>query len=145
VNYFDTSYLARLYLEDAGWQKVRELASTDHLACCLHGKAEIVAAFHRQLRDGVLSQRQWTDLLRQFEKESDAGAFQWLPMSSMVVGRVIRVYASLAKAVNLRAADAVHLACAAENGFEKIYSNDGRLLAAAPHFGLIGVNILEHP
>jgi predicted nucleic acid-binding protein len=142
VTYFDTSYLARLYLEDAGWEKVRELASNDHLACCLHGKAETVAAFHRQFREGVLSQPQLADLLRQFETECDAGAFQWLPVSTMVVDRAIRVYAKLSKTVHLRAADAIHLACAAENNFKKIYSNDGRLLASAPHFGLVGVNIL---
>ena len=140
--YFDTSYLARLYLEDAGWEKVRELASTDHLACCLHGKAETVASFHRKFREGVFSQSQLTDLLQQFEKECDVGAFQWLPMSSKVVERATRVYAKLSKTENLRAADAVHLACAVENSFEKIYSNDGRLLASARHFGLIGINVL---
>lgn len=142
MNYFDTSYLARLYLEDAGWEKVRALAAADHVACCLHGKAEAVAAFHRQFREGILTQPEFTALLRQFQKESDEGAFRWLPFSALVIDRAISVYAKLPKTVNIRAADSIHLACAAENNFQKIYSNDARLLSSATHFGLIGVNIL---
>jgi predicted nucleic acid-binding protein len=140
--YIDTSYVVRLYLEDPGWEKVRALAMTAELACCMHGRAETVAAFHRKFREGAISRVDLATLLRQFNKECELGAFRWLPLSEAVNSRLTQAYASLPAKVVLRAADALHLACAAENGFKQIYSNDTRLIASAPHFGLAGVDVI---
>ncbi len=140
--YFDTSYLVRLYTKDAGWEPVRALARTDRLACCLHGQAETVAAFHRKFREGAVNQKELGTLLTEFAGDSGAGAFQWLPLSPAVVIRLTSTYASLPRTVVLRAADAIHLACATEGGFTRVFSNDSRLLAAASHFGLKGENII---
>lgn len=140
--YFDTSYLVRLYTRDTGWEKVRCLAANDHIACCLHGKAEVTAAFHRNLREGQISRDELNTLLVEFEKDSVAGGYHWLPLSISVVSRLTKTYASLPSDVALRAADAVHLACAADAGFSKVFSHDSRMLAAAFHFGLKGENIL---
>lgn len=140
--YFDTSYVARLYLEDAGWQTVRNLAATDHVACCLHGQAETISAFHRKFREGTFRPKDLLDILDQFQADCDTGAFAWLPLSSAVMTRLMAAYAALPRSAPLRAADAIHLACAAENGFKEIYSNDQQLLVAAPHFGLHGRNVI---
>ena len=81
-------------------------------------------------------------VLHEFAAECRAQAFTWLPLAPVVLRRIERVYAGLSGDVCLRAADAMHLACAAEAGLHEIYSNDQRVLAAAPHFGLRGVNVI---
>ena len=136
--YLDTSYLVRLYFADPGWEAVRQLAATAPVACCLLGRAETVAALHRKRREKSLSADSYRVVV---SRECEDGAFHWLPLSGAVVERVERTFAKLDADVFLRAADALHLACASENGMEEIYSNDSHLLAAAPHFGLRGVNV----
>lgn len=143
--YLDTSYLARLYLEDSGFAIVRELAATNHVACAAHGQAEALAAFHRKLREGAVTPKSYQALLDQFEADREAGAFHWLPAGPEVLARVRSVYAGLPRTVYLRGADALHLATAAANGFKVVYSHDRHLLAAAPHFKLKGLDLLPVP
>jgi predicted nucleic acid-binding protein len=143
VIYFDTSYLVRLYYEDAGANAVRALAATDNVACAAHGQAEMIAAFHRKLREGAIRPAAYAALLGQVRAHHDAGAFQWLWPGPEILARIADVYARLPAAVFLRAADAIHLATAAESGFHVVYSNDAHLLTAARHFGIDGKNIIR--
>ena len=140
--YFDTTYLVRLHTKDAGWQSVRALAATDNIACGLHGQAEVVSAFHRKFREGTVNQKELRTLLLEFDKDCSAGGYRWLPLSPAVIVRLTQVYAALSSTFALRAADALHLACAVDAGFSTIHSNDVRLLDAAAHFGLKGVNVI---
>ena len=142
--YLDTCYLVRLYLEDPGFEAVRALAAVDSLACAAHGRAEILAAFHRKLRERGVTPAAYRALLEQFDLDCAEQAFQWLPLAPAVLDRVRRVFDDLPAKAFLRAGDALHLACAAENGFERIHSNDQRLLDSASHFGLRGIDVIEH-
>jgi len=140
--YLDATYIVRLYYADPGFRPVRELAATAPVACAEHGRAEVVAALHRKRREGSLDDKLFALVLRQFAHDRRAGAFMWLALSPAVFDRIEKVYARLPPTVVLRAADALHLACAAENRFREIYTNDQRLLAAAPKFGLKGVDVI---
>jgi predicted nucleic acid-binding protein len=140
VIYLDTSYLVRQYFEEPGYPIVRELMTTDQIACAVHGQAEILAAFHRKFREGVITPKAYQARLDQFVADREAGAFHWLPAGPEVLERIGAVYAGLPRTVYLRGADALHLATAAANGFKAVYSNDSHLLAAAPHFKLKGLN-----
>ena len=140
--YFDTSYLVRLYYQDPGSDAVRALAATDHVACAALGQAEIMAAFHRKLREGAIRPAAYSALVVQLKTHITAGAFQWLGQDEETLLRVRRVYEGLPAPVYLRGADAIHLGTAAEAGFRIVYSNDSHLLAAAKHFGIEGKNVI---
>ena len=90
--YFDTSYLVRLYYQDAGADAVRALAATDHVACAAHGQAEMIAAFHRKLREGAMRPAAYAALLGQVQTHIEAGAFRWLSQDGEVLSRIRQVY-----------------------------------------------------
>jgi len=141
--YFDSTYLVRLYFEDAGYENVRQLAASDLVVCAQHGRAEVISAFHRKLRERTISISLYEAVLRQFAGEVAAGAFRWLPLSESILDRTELVYAKLPATTFLRAADALHLSTAAEHGLREIYSNDVKLLKAAAHFEMRGMDVIR--
>ena len=140
--YFDSCYLAKLYLMEVDSVRVRGRAeASDGLACCATGRGEVVATFHRHFRERRLTQREFRQLAAQVEVDLDAGLWTALPVTSSLIETQARRMVTLPRDVFVRAADALHLACAAEAGLHEIYSSDRRLVAAAPHFGLRAVTL----
>ena len=141
--FFDTSYLARLYVEDAGYREVRRLTEQVHtIALAWHAHTELVSALHRAFRDSRLDQGAFRAAVEQFDQDASAGLFHWILPDPRLWRRAEQAYLDAPASVFLRAADALHLACAAEGGFPAIYSNDARLLSAAPLFGIEGRNVI---
>jgi predicted nucleic acid-binding protein len=141
--YFDTAYLLKLYRPEPGSDAVRAQAATvDVLVCSLHGRAELIAAAHRKVREGTATPAHVDALLAQVAADRAAGALDWLPITEAHLDRVTAAFRHAPSTVYLRAADALHLASAAEAGFAEIYSNDRHLLAAAPLFGLRGIDVI---
>jgi predicted nucleic acid-binding protein len=140
--YFDAAYIAKFYLDERDSDAVRNLAeASGEVACCLHGRVEVLIAFHRKLREGAFNPKTFAAVADQFEADCEAAVWSWLPISVKLVTSVSERIRHLDRSVFLRSADALHLASASEQGFREIYSNDRHLLAAATHFGLRGVTV----
>jgi predicted nucleic acid-binding protein len=138
--YFDAAYIAKFYLDEPDSNRVRSVAEeSGEVACCLHGRAEVLIAFHRKFRERAFPPKMFAAVCEQFEADCQAGIWVWLPISGKLIARLSERVRRLDRTVFLRSADALHLASAAEEGFKDIYSNDRHLLAAAPHFGVRGV------
>lgn len=146
MTYLDSSYLARLYVRQPGSDEVDAwLADKGICVCSLHGRLEVVAALKRQQREGFIETRGLRVALRELEEDEGSTFIRWLPVSPEIVASACQRLTAMPPAVFLRAADALHLACAADAGLKEIYSHDRHLLAAAPHFGLRGLDIISPP
>ena len=141
--YFDTTYLYRVYSTEPGHEAVKRLlSSTDSLATAWHGRAEFASILLRKRREGVDSPESLASLEAQFQQDCNSGLTHFLPLTESVMLRLELTLRTAPSATNIRAGDALHLACAAEHGFTEVYSNDRNFLASAPLFGLRGVNVI---
>jgi hypothetical protein len=72
----------------------------------------------------------------QFVHDLDEGLWKLAGPTEALLRDVQAAFARLNRSVFVRSLDAVHLVTARAEGFERIYSNDRHLLAAARSFGL---------
>ncbi len=143
MTYLDSSYLVRLYLRQPGSTELETwIKGRSEWICSLHGRLEVVSALKRQQREGYIDNRGLRDALRQLDRDEDSTLLRWLPVTTELVAAACKQVAALPPTIFLRAADALHLACAADAGLKAIYSHDRHLLTAAPHFGLKGLDII---
>ena len=141
--YFDSNYVLKCYVPEPGAHHVRALAAQPVTKSCSQlGRAEVMAALHRKVREGSLSRPQhkavWTRVLA----DEAAGVWTWLPFDGAVEHAVESAFLGLDAKVFLRAGDAIHLATASLHGFEQIHSHDKHVLGAASAFDLIGVDVI---
>lgn len=141
--YCDSSYLVRLYLDDHGFEVVRELCAKHPVTSAAHAQAELPAAVHRAWREGRLQEDAFTALMEQFETDCSEGAFHWQSLTARLFASMNAVYRGLPSDTFLRAADALHLLCASSKGFTEVYSHDRHFLAAAHRFGLKGLDVIR--
>ena len=142
--YFDTAYLAKCYLNEHGSEEVRKLAGdASSVASCAFGRLELSATIHRNLREGKITRHQSQIIFDQFDLDEFNHIWTWLPVSPELLAGATAKFRVMKPSTYLRAADALHLACAVEHGFKAIYSNDRHLLAAATTFQIKGINVVK--
>ncbi len=142
--YFDSTCLFRIYSAEPGHEKVKALLAKANrpVAVAWHGRAEFASILLRKRREGADTPEQLASLAKQFREDCRNGLVHLLPLTEAVMTRLESVLAKVPASTFLRAADALHLSCAAEHGFTEVHSNDRHFLAAAPLFGLHGVNVI---
>jgi predicted nucleic acid-binding protein len=141
--FFDATYFGKLYWREPGSTDVLACAGTaEELVCSMHGRAEFLSIGFRKVREGLTVPSTLQAVFAQFNADIADGDIRLLPLTEAILNRVESVFANAPAKTYLRAADAIHLATAAEHSFTEIYSNDKHLLSAAPLFGLRGVNVI---
>lgn len=144
--YLDTAYILKCYLREHGSAEVLKLAAeANGLASCILARVEFFSAVHRHLRESKIDTKGAASVFRQFRKDEAAGYWNWHPLTPERIHTACARFENLTSNVFLRSADALHLTCAKAEGYDKIYSNDSHLLAAAPSFELEGINIISQP
>jgi predicted nucleic acid-binding protein len=141
--YYDANHLFKLQCVENGTAEVRAHAATVNILCiAAHGRAEFASAAFRKVREGTATPADYQLAISQVQTDTATGNLQFLPLTDAILDRVETAFATAPATTYLRAADAIHLATAAEHGFTKIHSNDKHLLASASLFGLVGVNVI---
>ena len=142
VAYFDTAFILKCYVPEAGSESVRRAATGfDQLVSSELARAECAAAFHRKRREKTLTRREVEAVIEQFESDCRARIWEFIPVTGAVLQIVWHAFAKLPATIALRSADAIHCATAAEIGLDRIHSNDRQLIGGAHHFGLMGVDL----
>jgi predicted nucleic acid-binding protein len=137
--YLDSAYLAKYYLNEPDSPRVRKIIlGAGLVTSSAWSIAEVSCVFHRYLRQGDLSAKQFQVLSREFLSHVDSGLWTLVPVTAGLIRRVTSLVATLPPDVFLRAGDAVQLVSALEAAEPEVWTNDRHMLAAAPHFGLVG-------
>jgi len=140
--YFDTAYLGKCYWNEPGGKLVRELArKADGLyssAICI---AEMACLAHRKVREGPMTPADAVIRRDLFLDDVNKGVVTAVPVTERLLRRVEATTRALPPSCYLRTFDALHLVTAVDSGFVEIWTNDRHMLAAAPHFGLVGRSV----
>ena len=140
--YFDTAYLGKCYWNEPDGRPVRELAQgADGLyssAICI---AEMACLTHRKVREGPTTPADAAIRRDLFLEDVQNGVITAIPVTERLLRKVEATTRLLPPSCYLRTFDALHLVTAADFGFVEVWTNDRHMLAAAPHFGLVGRSV----
>ena len=140
--YFDSAYIAKVYVNEPDSIFVRELVSRAHpRLTSVWAVCEVQCVFHRHLREGVITPSDCKRLASTFLENLDAGVWETVPVTEALLRQAGALMTAAPPDLFLRAGDALHLTSARQAGEHEIWTNDRRMLAAAPYFGVVGRSV----
>ena len=129
--FFDSSALAKRYVEEKGSERVQAiLSSASTLAVSVICIPEIVSALYRRRRERKLSTEAYQNAKASLLSDIDDATI--IGVTQEVIARAV----ALLEQFSLRGADALHVACASEWSTDLFVSADNRQCAAARAHGL---------
>lgn len=134
--YLDSSAFAKRFLDEPGSVEVELLcAEAEELGLSVICAPEIISALARCLREGKLSSQQYEMLKKQLLIEiADAISIELAPLT-------INLTIELLENNQIRAMDAIHVACAIVWGTDVFASSDMRQITAARSAGLTVIEV----
>jgi predicted nucleic acid-binding protein len=96
---------------------------------------------HRKVRQGPATPADAVIRRDLFLDDVSSGVITAVPVTERLLRRVEAATRILPPSCCVRTFDALHLVTAADNGFVEVWTNDRHMLAAAPHFGLVGRSV----
>lgn len=137
----DTSTVAKLYVPETESVAVRRrLESEDIVYVSELVRAELMAVFHRRLREDKWTRADFSAAVRQFTADDIGGFWTWLPLDGTIAAAA-RIFASLPETVFLRTADCLHLVTAVQHNLPEIFTHDKHQIAASQALGIVPVVI----
>ena len=138
----DTSTLAKLYVPEPESLAVRQrLETEDSVQLSELARTELMAAFHRRLREGKWSRQDFSAVVSQFSADDIGGFWDWLPLESAITQAAASVYSSLSETIFLRSSDCLHLVTALHHNHRDIFTHDRNQASAALALGITPVSI----
>jgi uncharacterized protein len=136
----DTSAVAKFYVPEKESRSIRRLLEQADRVCVSElVRPEIMAVFHRRLREGSWNQRDFIAAARQFEHDDLAGFWTWLPVDGFILRAAAQAFATLPATVFLRSSDCIHLVTALHHDFSEFLTFDAHQTRAAAALGLTAV------
>ena len=133
----DTSTAAKLYVPERESAAVRQrLESEDEVYVSELVRVELMAVFHRRLREGKWSHADFTTAVRQFSQDDISGFWTWLSLDNLISEAAAKTYSTLPDSVFLRSADCIHLVTGVHHNFAEIYTHDAHQAIAATALGM---------
>ncbi len=131
--YFDSAYVAKCYLHEPDSLSVQlQAARFPTVQASELLIAEMATIFHRQLRERKARPEQIDRARELFRADLRAGTWRLHAVSRVILDIVADVIDHHPSHLLIRASDAIHLATARHLGLTEVWTNDRRMLEAAP-------------